>query len=129
MSIRPRRIATVKDLFGAIPAKKLPARRQVELEPVKPETLHLATDLPYGLAVAAFRWPGSNSPDFAAAQVLADVLASQRSSLCDLVPRGQALSTSFSFDNFPRSEPGVRAGSVSRGRRWLGAPPSSPGNS
>ena len=28
-------IATVKDLFGAIPAKTLPARPQVELEPVK----------------------------------------------------------------------------------------------
>jgi zinc protease len=96
-------IATVKDLFGAIPAKKLPARHQVELEPVKPETLHLTTDLPYGLAVAAFRWPGSKSPDFAAAQVLADVLSSHRSSLYDLVPRGQALSASFSFDSFPET--------------------------
>src|SRR5215831_14703796 len=55
-------IATVKELFGPIPAKILPARRQVELEAVKPQTLHLATDVPYGLAVAAFRWPGSNSP-------------------------------------------------------------------
>jgi zinc protease len=96
-------IATVKDLFGAIPAKTLPARPQVELEPVKPETLHLATDLPYGLAVAAFRWPGSKSPDFAAAQVLADVLGSQRGSLRELVPRGQALSASFSFDSFPEA--------------------------
>ena len=96
-------MATVKDLFGAIPAKTLPARPQVELEPVKPETLHLATDLPYGLAVAAFRWPGSKSPDFAAAQVLADVLDSQRGSLRELVPRGQALSASFSFDSFPEA--------------------------
>jgi zinc protease len=94
-------IATVKALFGAIPAKTLPARPQVELEPVKPVTLDLATDLPYGLAVTAFRWPGSKSPDFAAAQVLADVLSSQRSSLHDLVPRGEALSASFSFDSFP----------------------------
>jgi zinc protease len=96
-------MATVKDLFGAIPAKTLPARPQVELEPVRPETLHLATDLPYGLAVAAFRWPGSKSPDFAAAQVLADVLGSQRSSLRELVPRGQALNASFSFDSFPEA--------------------------
>ena len=93
-------MATVKDLFGAIPAKTLPARRRVELEPIKPETLHLATDLPYGLAVAAFRWPGSKSPDFAAAQVLSDVLGSERGGLRDLVPRGQALSASFSFDSF-----------------------------
>jgi zinc protease len=96
-------IATVKDLFGSIPAKTLPARPQVELEPVKPETLRLATDLPYGLAVAAFRWPGSKSPDFAAAQVLADILGSRRGSLCELVPQGQALSASFSFDSFPEA--------------------------
>jgi zinc protease len=96
-------IAMVKDLFGPIPAKTLPARHKVELEPVQAQTLHLGTDLPNGLAVAAFRWPGSNSPDFAAAQVLADVLGSDRSSLHELVPRGQALSTSFSFDSFPEA--------------------------
>lgn len=96
-------IAEVKGLFGAIPAKTLPARGPVELEPVKPETLHLSTDLPYGLAVAAFRWPGSNSPDFAAAQVLADVLGSQRSSFYSLVPQGKALSASFSFNDMPQA--------------------------
>ena len=96
-------IATAKELFGGLSRKTLPARPQVTLEPVKPETLHLTTDLPYGLAVAALRWPGSNSPDFAAAQVLADVLGSQRSSLYDLVPRGQALSVNFSFNPLPEA--------------------------
>jgi zinc protease len=96
-------IAKVKDLFGAIPAKPLPARPPVELEPVKPETLRLATDLPYGLAVAAFRWPGSTSPDFAAAQVLADVLSSQRSIFYSLVPQGKALSASFSLNDLPQA--------------------------
>src|SRR5215472_3904717 len=33
-------IATVKELFGGIASKALPARPQVDLEPVKPETLH-----------------------------------------------------------------------------------------
>jgi zinc protease len=94
-------IATVKELFGAISPKTLPARPQVVLERVKPETLRLTTDQPCGLAVAAFRWPGSNSPDFAAAQVLADVLSSQRSSLYDLVPRGKALSVNFSINPLP----------------------------
>ncbi len=96
-------MAEVKDLFAAIPAKTLPARPQVQLAPVKPETLYLTTDLSYGLAVTAFRWPGSNSPDFAAAQVLADVLGSQRSSLCNLVPQGKALSARFSFDSLPQA--------------------------
>jgi len=94
-------IATVKELFGGISAKTLPARPQVDLKPVKAETLHLTTDMPDGLAVAAFRWPGSNSPGFAAAQVLAEVLSSQRGSLYNLVPQGKALSASFSFDPLP----------------------------
>jgi zinc protease len=96
-------IAEVKDLFAAIPAKTLPARSAVQLAPVKPETLYLTTDLSYGLAVTAFRWPGSNSPDFAAAHVLADVLGSQRSSLYNLVPEGKALSARFSFDSLPQA--------------------------
>jgi zinc protease len=96
-------LATVKDLFGGIPAKTLPARPRVELEPIKSQTLHLTTDLPYGLAIAAFRWPGSDSPDFAAAQVLADVLGSERSSLYSLVTQGKALNTSFTFNNLPQA--------------------------
>jgi zinc protease len=96
-------MATVRDLFSTIPAKTLPARPPVELEPVRPETVHLATDLPYGLAVAAFRWPGSNSPDYAAAQVLADMLDSQRGSLYNLVTQGKALSASFSFNSLPQA--------------------------
>ena len=96
-------IATVKDLFGGIPSKTLPARSPVELEPVKPRTLHLNTDLPYGLAVAAFRWPGTNSPDFAAVQVLADILSSQRGNLYSLVPQGKALSANFSISPLPEA--------------------------
>jgi zinc protease len=96
-------MAEVKDLFDAIPAKTLPARPQVQLAPVKSETLYLTTDLSYGLAVTAFRWPGSNSPDFAAAHVLADVLGSRRSSLYNLVPEGKALSARFSLDSLPQA--------------------------
>ena len=96
-------IATAQDLFGGIPAKTLPARPQVELQPVRSQTLHLTTDLPYGLAIAAFRWPGSDSPDFAAAQVLADVLGSERSSLYSVVTKGTALNVSFTLDNLPHA--------------------------
>ncbi len=99
-------ISAVKELFGAIPRKTLPAQPEVRLEPVKPETLRLSTDLPYGLAVASFRWPGSNSPDFAAAQVLGDVLSSQRGSLYALVPQGDALYAGFSLDGLPEASLG-----------------------
>ena len=96
-------LSEVKRLFAGIPPKMLPLRQQVQLQSVRPSMLHLATDQPYGLAVAAFRWPGSNSPDFAAARVLADVLGSQRGRLHDLVAKGSALSTEFWFDSMPQA--------------------------
>ena len=55
-------------------------------QPVAAQTLRRKTDLPYGMAVIAFRMPGYRAPDFAAAEVLADALASQRGRLYDLVP-------------------------------------------
>ena len=49
----------------------------------------------------AFRLPGSNSPEFATVQVLADVLDSERAKLYDLVTEGRALSVDFSISTFP----------------------------
>ena len=109
-------MAKVKDLFSVIPSKTLPVRPQVQLAPVKPETLHLTTDLSFGLVVAAFRWPGSNSPDFAAAQVLADVLSGQRSSLSNLVPQGKALSAGFTFDSLPEASLGYAQAAFPAGK-------------
>ncbi len=49
---------------------------------------------------------GPNSPDFAAAQVLGDVLSSQRGSLYALVPQGDALYAGFSLDGLPEASLG-----------------------
>lgn len=108
-------LARVKALFGSIPAKKLPERPKFQLEPVKAETLNLDTDLPYGLAVLAFRWPGSHSADFAAAQVLADVLSSQRGSLYALVPQGKALYAGFSLSDLPEASLGYALAAFPKG--------------
>ena len=108
-------LAEVKNLFGSIPAKTLPSRPLVQLQPLRPETLRLTTDQPHGLAVAAFRWPGSNSPDFAAAKVLADVLGSQRGSLYDLGSRGKALSAGFWRESLPEASLGYAMASFSAG--------------
>ena len=91
-------LAKVKELFGPIPPKKLPPRPQIELQPVKAESIRLKTDLPYGLQVLSFRMPGLASPDFPAAEVLVDVLTSERGPLHELVPEGKALYTDFSLD-------------------------------
>ena len=93
----------VKNIFGGIPSAKLPARPEFHFEPVKPETLQQDTDLPYGLVAITFRLPGSDSPDYAAAQILSDVLSSQRGELYGLVPEGKALFAAFECDSLPKA--------------------------
>jgi zinc protease len=90
-------LARVKSLYGGIPRHDVPPHPVVNLQPVKPETFTLPSDLPYQLVFVAFRMPGTDSPDFAAAQILSDVLASQRAKLYDLVLQGKALGVDFSL--------------------------------
>jgi len=90
-------LAKVKEFYGNIPKKSLPPRPAINLQPVKPESFTLDSNLPYLLASIAFRMPGTDSPDFAAAQILGDVLSSQRGNLYAMVPQGKALQTEFGF--------------------------------
>jgi zinc protease len=94
-------LATVKSLFEDIPQKKVPARPAVHLSAVSGQSLKLDTDLPYGLAAIAYRAPGTDSADFAAFNILNDVLSSQRGSLYALVPQGKALGTGFEYNPLP----------------------------
>ena len=106
----------VKTLFGNIPSKKIPERPEINLTAVNPDTLNLDTDLPYGLAVISFRMPGSSSPDYPAAQILADVLSNQRGSLySSLVPEGKALYAGFQYSSLPKSGLGFALAVFPRG--------------
>jgi zinc protease len=96
-------LAKVKQLFGAIPAKVLPARPEIKFAPITPQALHLDSDLPYGIEAIVLRLPGFDSPDYAAAELLVDVLKSQRGDLYELVPQGKALGTDFGFDAAPKA--------------------------
>ena len=103
-NVEPHAVLTqVKKTFDAIPAKMLPARPDFNFFPVTPATLKLDTDLPYGLTAITFRFPGTDNPDYAAAQILSDVLSSQRGNLYGLVPQGKALFAQFSYDTLPRA--------------------------
>jgi zinc protease len=114
--VQPRAaLATVQRLFGDIPAKPLPPRPAVRLQAVHTRTLHLPTDEPYGLAVLAFRLPGFASADYAAGQVLANVLSSQRGDLYALVADGKALYAGFSTDTMPRAGLGYAVGAFPKG--------------
>ena len=108
-------LSEVRNLFDAIPAKKLPAKPAFSFQPVSAQTLNLNTDLPYGLSLISYRMPGSSSPDYAAAEVLSDVLSSQRGSLYALVPAGKALYAGFSLDSLPDASLGYAIGAFPKG--------------
>ncbi len=109
-------LAKVENLFGNIPSKKLPPRPAINLQPVKVDTLHLKTDLPYGLTIISYRMPGTDSPDYAAAQVLSDVLSNQRGKLYSLVPEGKALYTGFSMSGLRKASVGFSIAVFPKGR-------------
>ena len=88
-------LASVRQMFGGIAKRPVPAHPAVTLSPVKSETFTIDSNLPYTLAVIGYRLPGTDSKDYAAAQVLADVLSSQRGDLYAMVPAGKALGTQF----------------------------------
>ncbi len=114
--VQPDSVLTkVKQLFGGIPEKKLPPRPSFQFQPVKPDTLNLKTDRPYGMAVISFRMPGSDSPDYAAAQILSDVLSSQRGDLYALVPQGKALYAGFAVNALPRAGLGYALAAFPKG--------------
>ena len=97
----------VKQEFEGIPSHPLPARPAVDLKPVKPESFTLDSNLPYVLGFVAYRLPGTDSADYAAAQVLSDVLSSQRGDLYAMVPAGKALAAEFGMaETYPKASVG-----------------------
>ncbi len=96
-------LAQVKALFGAIKAKKLPNRPKMAFKPATAQSFSIDSDYPNATEVVALRMPGLDSPDFPALEVLADVLANQRSELYGLVPQGKALATEFSLVPLPKA--------------------------
>ena len=88
-------LAKIKQLFANIPSHPLPARPAIHLEPFQSQTLSINSNLPYVLSFIAYRMPGTDSPDYAATVILADVLASERADLYGMVPAGKALDAAF----------------------------------
>jgi zinc protease len=97
-------IAKIKELYGDIPKKNVPARPEVHLQPVKSEHIKLPSDYPYIISITGFRMPGTDSADYAASRVLSDVLASQRADIYGLVPAGKALDAGFEVgETYPKA--------------------------
>lgn len=114
--VDPRRtLALVKELFEPIPSRPVSARPAINLQPLKAASIAFDTDLPYGLAVVAYRLPGFDSPDFAAGTILADALDSKRGNLYALVPEGKALFTTFDGGALPKAAYGYALAAFPQG--------------
>ncbi len=100
-------LAKVKQLYGDIANHPLPEHPAINLTPVKPETFTLDSNLPYVLGFIAYRMPGTDSPDYAASQIMADILASQRADVYGMVPAGKALYATFGIaESYPKASVG-----------------------
>ncbi len=100
-------LAKIKQLYSEIPRHPLPPHPAINLKPVKSESFTLDSNLPYVLGFIAYRLPGTSSPDYAAMQILADVLGSQRGDLYGMVPAGKALAAEFGMaENYPKASVG-----------------------
>jgi zinc protease len=94
-------IAKVNALFGSIPAKPLPPRPTVRLEPLHAKTFTDVGSNPQIQALLGYRFPGFQSPDYAAAQILLDVLNSKRANLYKLVADGKAFDAGAFGQTYP----------------------------
>lgn len=109
-------LATVKQLYASVPRRAVPQKPEVKLDPVTADSFTLDSNLPYLLTFVAFRFPGTASPDFAAAKILADVIASQRANLYALVPEGKAVGTDFAMlETYPKASAAFALGYLPAG--------------
>ena len=109
-------LARAKELFGETPSHNLPTRIPVDLKAVNSETFTLKSDLPNTIGILAFRFPGTDSPDYAATRVLIDVLASERSNLYRMESSGKTLDVEFDFaETYPKASIGYGLLEVPRG--------------
>jgi len=109
-------LSMVKTLFADVVRRNVPARPAVHLQPLKAETITLDSDQPFAVAFVGYRLPGIDSPDFAAATILGDVLASQRGDIYALGPSGKALQAGyFQGATLPKASAGFTYAAIAPG--------------
>src|SRR5438093_13284493 len=96
-------LAKIKRFYEPIPRRAVPGRPKIQLQPVKPTTIAIDSDLLYGIAAVAYRLPGYDDPDFAAGVVLADALDSRRGDLYGVAAAGRSLGAGFDASALPKA--------------------------
>ncbi|MEO7149421.1 MAG: pitrilysin family protein [Rhodanobacteraceae bacterium] len=100
-------LAKVRQLFGPIAKGSAPSRAAVALQPLKPQTIASSTPQGTGTVQFLYRMPGMQTRDYAATQILMDVLNNARSSLSELAAQGKVLSADAQLQPFTRGGIGV----------------------
>ncbi|MBD8899648.1 pitrilysin family protein [Rhodanobacter sp. DHG33] len=108
-------LAKVKQEFGDIARKTLPARAAFDFKPATAKTVQLPTDAPYGSVYLGYRLPGLTSKDYATAMVLSGALGSQRAALAGMRFDGTALYGAFIDQSLPRAGVGMAVGIFPKG--------------
>lgn len=105
-------IEQVKEIFGDLRPAPLPSRPPVRLRPLEGTIYHDTSDQPYTAVALGYRFPGYDSADYAAGEILSDVLSSQRSIFGGLPFTGKALATQFVTQTYPKVGIAVALGAV-----------------
>jgi zinc protease len=100
-------VADATRMFSGISSAPVPAHPTFDLPPPKLADVAFDTDLPYGIALVAYRFPGTDSPDYAAALVLSDVISDQRSPFFSGMPFDKLYNASFAIDEMPKVSLGI----------------------
>ena len=108
-------LAKVKQEFGGIAKKALPARPAFAFKPVQAKTVQLPTDNPYGSVYLGYRMPGLTSQDYATALVMSQALGSQRAALAGMRFDGTALYGGFFDQSMPQAGVGMAVGIFPKG--------------
>ncbi|MBD8878969.1 insulinase family protein [Rhodanobacter sp. 7MK24] len=108
-------LAKVKQEFGDIARKTLPARPAFDFRPVTAKTVQLPTDAPYGSVYLGYRLPGLTAKDHATAMVLSGALGSQRAALAGMRFDGTALFGGFFDQSMPQAGVGMAVGIFPKG--------------
>ncbi|HET6586856.1 MAG TPA: pitrilysin family protein [Oleiagrimonas sp.] len=97
----------IKQLFGDIPKGDVPEPTPFQPLPFKSQTIARTTPDATGSVQYIYRVPGQRSKDYAALQVLMDVLNNSRSRLSDLAAQGKVLSADAELQSFVHGGMGI----------------------
>lgn len=96
-------IATVRALFGSMPAVTLPPHHVGRLRPLAAASFSDTSDRSATWIAVGYRFPGYDDPEYAASVVLADVLNSGRGPLTALVAAGKAIGAEADTSVYPKA--------------------------